>query len=263
MNTISVILLLNLLINGVTSFSPTSVAAVPRSGLQHLRSSMSDADIDVVALMESDLEKARINGQYEKFGHAEWLQHRSSDRFYSSLIEYDKSPVLKNLLDEAFVLAAICTGIIVWNGLLIEGFTDFNEVQHDPILANSVPSFLHFKLSLPTEPFFLCGGPLGLLLVFRNDVCFSRYRSALHEWESAISSISNMLLEASKASESVEEVRKMGIRCWALMRTLQHEVLVRMTTTTKGEKKNRSHTHTRSCANHQLIDRIPFSRLLY
>eukprot|EP00537_Pseudo-nitzschia_pungens_P016738 CAMPEP_0172401428 /NCGR_PEP_ID=MMETSP1061-20121228/50215_1 /TAXON_ID=37318 /ORGANISM="Pseudo-nitzschia pungens, Strain cf. pungens" /LENGTH=220 /DNA_ID=CAMNT_0013135069 /DNA_START=166 /DNA_END=828 /DNA_ORIENTATION=- len=34
-----------------------------------------------------------------------------------------------------------------------------------------------------------------------------------------------MLLEASRGSKNVGEVRNMGIKCWALMRTLQHEVL--------------------------------------
>ena len=87
-----------------------------------------------------------------------------------------------------------------------------------------IGTFLTFKLVLPTDPFFLCGGPLGLLLVFRNDCSFGRYKEAFHHVEVAMSSLSNMQLMASNASKNVEGVRAMGVASWVLFRTLQHEV---------------------------------------
>jgi len=182
-------------------------------------------DVEIEALMGSTMEQARLTNQYARFGHSDWLNHRSSDRFYRALLEFDKSPVVKNLLDEALVLASICVFIIVYNGLFTVGFTDFNEIHHDPIFANSVPNWIAVKLCLPTDPFFLCSGPLGLLLVFRNDVCFGRYKEAFSYWESAMSSLTNMLLMTSNASTNVEAVRNLGIASWVVARTTQHEVL--------------------------------------
>eukprot|EP00984_Skeletonema_dohrnii_P016297 scaffold7200_cov74-Skeletonema_dohrnii-CCMP3373.AAC.1 len=127
---------------------------------------------DTAELMASEMEQARLSNQYARYSHDDWLRHRASDRFFANLFKFDKSPIVKNLLDEAAILAVICVGIILWNELLIEGWTDLNEVHHEAPLANLLPSALTFKLALPTEPFFLCGGPLGLLLVFRNDCSF-------------------------------------------------------------------------------------------
>lgn len=179
---------------------------------------------DYDELMESEMERARLTNQYAHYSHKDWLRHRASDRFFRNLFQFDQSPIVKNLLDEAAVLALICAALIGWNELLVDGYTDFNEVHHAPPLADALPSFLTFKLVLPTDPFFLCGGPLGLLLVFRNDCSYSRYKEAFHHVEVAMSSLSNMQLMASNASKNVEGVRAMGVASWALFRTLQHEV---------------------------------------
>lgn len=131
---------------------------------------------------------------------------------------------MSNLLDEAAVLASVCVVIILWNELLIEGYTDWNEMHHDAPFATLLPSALQFKLALPTEPFFLCGGPLGLLLVFRNDVSFGRYKEAFHHMEVVGTSLGNMMLMAANTPANVEDVRQLGIASWVVIRTLQHEV---------------------------------------
>jgi len=236
----SIIGLFALFIDRGVSFSPSSsavhnvhyapiIASIGRTTTTtttNLKSSNNMiGDVEIEALMGSTMEQARLTNQYARFGHSDWLNHRSSDRFYRALLEFDKSPVVKNLLDEALVLASICVFIIVYNGLFTVGFTDFNEIHHDPIFANSVPNWIAVKLCLPTDPFFLCSGPLGLLLVFRNDVCFGRYKEAFSYWESAMSSLTNMLLMTSNASTNVEAVRNLGIASWVVARTTQHEVL--------------------------------------
>ncbi|KAK1744478.1 bestrophin family protein [Skeletonema marinoi] len=180
---------------------------------------------DTAELMASEMEQARLSNQYARYSHDDWLRHRASDRFFANLFKFDKSPIVKNLLDEAAILAVICVGIILWNELLIEGWTDLNEVHHEAPLADLLPSALTFKLALPTEPFFLCGGPLGLLLVFRNDCSFGRYKDAFHHWEVACSSLGNMILmAASSGTSNVEGVKQLSAASWAVVRTLQHEV---------------------------------------
>jgi hypothetical protein len=186
-----------------------------------------DTRYDAAELMASEMEQARLSNQYARYSHDDWLRHRASDRFFRNLFKFDKSPIVKNLLDEAAVLAAICVGIILWNEMLIEGWTDLNEMHHDAPLAGLLPSALTFKLALPTEPFFLCGGPLGLLLVFRNDCSFGRYKEAFHHWEVACSSLGNMILmAASSGTSNVEGVKKLSTASWAVVRTLQHEVRI-------------------------------------
>lgn len=184
-----------------------------------------DADeYDYDELRNSEWEQHRLTNMYSKFGGKEWVQHRASDRFYRNVLKFGESPIVKNLLDEAAVLVAICIVIIVWNSAVIDGYTNFDGVHIDAPLADTLPHWIDIKLSLPTEPFFLCGGPLGLLLVFRNDVSFSRYKAAIHHWETVTSSLSNVMLMASIASKNQSAVRDVGLAAWTLGRTLQHEL---------------------------------------
>ena len=74
-----------------------------------LASSTLDQDEDrynTAELMSSDMEKARLSNQYSRYSHDDWLRHRASDRFFTNLFKFDKSPIIKNLLDEAAVLTA-------------------------------------------------------------------------------------------------------------------------------------------------------------
>mmetsp|Transcript_10636 Transcript_10636/g.18689 ORF Transcript_10636/g.18689 Transcript_10636/m.18689 type:complete len:441 (-) Transcript_10636:177-1499(-) len=177
---------------------------------------------DYDQLMNSNVEKNRLTSMYSRFGHKEWLVHRASDRFYRNLFELNKSPIVESLLDEVALLVMISLGIIFWNGLLIEGYTDLNGLHHDPLSFSFLPTI---KLSLPMDPFLLCGGPLGLLLVFRNDASFGRYNEALAHWEKIVSNFQNMMLMASTAAPQLKDnLRELGLANWALVRTLQHEV---------------------------------------
>lgn len=201
-------------------------------GLLRRSASRADADdasasppsFDYDALARSDVEKNRLTSMYSRFGSEEWLVHRASDRFYRTLFDANESPIVGSLLDEAFVLVAFSLGIILWNELVVDGFTGVNGAHHDPLpaLAGSLPNI---RLSLPMDPFLLCGGPLGLLLVFRNDASFGRYNEAFHHWEKIVSNFQNMLLMASTAApDQRDALRDLGLASWALVRTLRHEV---------------------------------------
>jgi len=195
-----------------------------------------DDEYDYEELMNAPAEQNRFSSQYIRFGHDNWLRHRASDRFYRNLFKFAWSPIVQSLLDEVFVLAVISLVIILWNELVIDGYTDFSGVHHEAIFSEALPNI---KLSLPKDPFFLCGGPLGLLLVFRNDASFGRYKEAFHLWEKIVSSLSNMSLMAANCSSNIRGVRKMGIASWALCRTLQHELSGKFDPKEKYEKSIR------------------------
>mmetsp|Transcript_45463 Transcript_45463/g.68604 ORF Transcript_45463/g.68604 Transcript_45463/m.68604 type:complete len:330 (-) Transcript_45463:140-1129(-) len=131
--------------------------------------------------------------------------------------------MIESLLDEIVLLMGISVIIILWNELLVDGYTDLNGLHHEAMFAESALA-PNFRLALPIEPFLISGGPLGFLLVFRNDASFGRYREAFTLWEVIVSKLSNMILMASTASSDKEKVRNMGIAAWVLCRTLQHEV---------------------------------------
>jgi len=173
--------------------------------------------------MRSSVEKTRFEANYVPFDEEKWLAHRASDRFYRSLFNFNMSPIVESLVDEVGVLMALSVCIIVWNGLLIEGFSDFSGLHHEALLAAN-PLVPNFKLTLPIEPSLIGGGPLGFLLVFRNDASFARYRSAFHLWENILAKLSNMLLMASNASADKHQVRNLGVASYVLCRTLQHQL---------------------------------------
>lgn len=200
-----------------------SVSLRPASQTTRLAADKLDG-YDLGDLQDSDWERGRLNNMYAKFGSDEWLVHRASDRFYGSVLQFGASPIVKNLLDEAAVLVAICLAIIVWNGAIFEGYSGLDGVHVPPPLADKLPRWIDVKLALPTEPFFLCGGPLGLLLVFRNDVAFGRYREAILHWEVVTSALSNVMLMAANCSKDQAVVRDIGLATWTLGRTLQHEL---------------------------------------
>ena len=253
----------------IRSSSSSAAIAPPRPPLTALQSTTMDQTnangerYDYDELMDSEMEQARLSNQYAHFGHNDWLRHRASDRFFRNLFQFDQSPIVKNLLDESAILALISFGIIAWNELLVDGYTDINEVHHAAPLADVLPSFLTFKFSLPIDPFLLCGGPLGLLLVFRNDCSFGRYKDAFHHMEVAMSSLSNMQLMASNASKNIEGVKAMGVASWALYRTLQHEVSGAFDPVDKYEKDLRANVPDQAQVDKLLSARSKLYRAQY
>ncbi|CAB9515397.1 UPF0187 protein [Seminavis robusta] len=196
-------------------------------------------------LLDSGLEQNRLGSMYTRFDHDNWLQHRASDRFFRNLFQsLSNYPIFQSLLDEVGLLVALSVGIIVWNALFVYGYTDFNGIYHEsPIAAMEDPAFpwdvfKNCKLELPIDPFLISGGPLGLLLVFRNDASFQRYNEGFHHIEKIMSNFQNMLLMASTAIGSgggdsgkvptkeaqITMVKDLGGTSFSLIRTLQHEL---------------------------------------
>lgn len=62
--------------------------------------------------------------------------------------------------------------------MLTVGYDDFNQIHHGPI----IDSYYVPGLTLPTAPFTLASGSLGLLLVFRTNTAYQRWDEARKNW---------------------------------------------------------------------------------
>ena len=91
------------------------------------------------------------------YTHAEWVKHRSSDRFVRNLSSMFNSGVYKSLAKEVLATVGVASFVVLWNALT-GGYTDLEGVQHEAVI-NFVP-----MLTLPLTPFTLLSPSLGLLL---------------------------------------------------------------------------------------------------
>eukprot|EP00957_Ditylum_brightwellii_P182379 13893648-Ditylum_brightwellii.AAC.1 len=127
------------------------------NSLYSAKSQFDDYDYD--KLMNTSVEKGRFDANYVRFDNDKWLAHRASDRFYRSLLDFKISPMIESLLDEIVLLMGISVIIILWNELLVDGYTDLNGLHHEAMFAESALA-PNFRLALPIEPFLISGGPL-------------------------------------------------------------------------------------------------------
>jgi len=93
------------------------------------------------------------------YSHDDWRKHRSSDRFIYNLASLGVSGVYKNIGREVGTATAIAALVCFYNAL-VGGYTDFSEVEHGPVIANSWLTVA----GLPLTPFSLSTSSLGLLL---------------------------------------------------------------------------------------------------
>lgn len=109
-----------------------------------------------VALAETYGEGSR---KYRRtvYTHAEWVKHRSPDRFFGNLSTIVNSGVYKSLAKEVLATTAVATFIVIWNAMA-GGYTDLEGAQHAAML-----NFLPMAV-LPLTPFTLLSPSLGLLL---------------------------------------------------------------------------------------------------
>ena len=99
-----------------TSTSTSTTTALQSAAVDDKTNAIGE-QYDYDELMDSEMERARLTNQYAHYSHKDWLRHRASDRFFRNLFQFDQSPIVKNLLDEAAVLALICVALIGWNEL--------------------------------------------------------------------------------------------------------------------------------------------------
>eukprot|EP01039_Chlorochromonas_danica_P008744 gene8744-9637_t len=130
---------------------------------------------------EADKEESR-KLRRTVFTSSDWRRHRSSDRYFRELMKTPKSIVLRSLTSQALAVALLSSVIVGYNMLI--------EARYFPW-----PMPL---LTFPPLPFTLTSPSLGLLLVFRTNAAYSRWKDSRIYW-AAISSKSFDLMRQTLA----------------------------------------------------------------
>jgi len=123
------------------------------------------------------------------FMHNEWVDHRSTDRFFKSLTTLLQSGVLRARTREVQLVVAFASFLVVWNSL-VGGYTDFDMVKH-PAVIEHLP-----VLSVPLSIFSLTAPSLGLLLVFRTNAAYGRWDNARKVWGDIINKCRSFVRQA-------------------------------------------------------------------
>ena len=95
-----------------------------------------------------------------------WQRHRSSNRYFQELRNMPKSVILRGL--------GVQTLVVTFFSLLI--------VSYNTLVETKRFSFPLPLLSFPALPFALTSSSLGLLLVFRTNAAYSRWKDARVSW---------------------------------------------------------------------------------
>lgn len=119
----------------------------------------------VLQKFESDKEESR-RLRRTVFSSSDWKKHRSSSRYFRELINMPRSRVLRGLIKQA-LLVSLCSSVLVLYNVLIEL----------KILSSRLP-----LLTFPSLPFTLTSSSLGLLLVFRTNTAYARWKDARNYW---------------------------------------------------------------------------------
>jgi len=121
--------------------------------------------------------------------HQEWVDHRSTERFFRSLTTILESGVLRARNKEVNLILGFASFLVVWNSIA-GGYTDFEMVKHGAIIPH-LP-----VLSVPLSFFTLTSPTLGLLLVFRTNAAYARWDNARKVWGDIINKCRSIVRQA-------------------------------------------------------------------
>ena len=93
------------------------------------------------------------------YTHAEWVKHRSSDRFVNNLKTLFNSGIYKNVTKEVATTTGVAIFVFLWN-MFAGGYTDLAGIQHGPVVESPFVQMI----GLPLTAFTLVSPSLGLLL---------------------------------------------------------------------------------------------------
>lgn len=94
------------------------------------------------------------------FAYGDWERHRDSNRFIGNLLDIFNSGIVRQLSKECLFITNIAIFVVLYNSLLVTGFTDFFGIFHNPIF----PDITFPLLAIPAAFFTLTGFALSLLL---------------------------------------------------------------------------------------------------
>jgi predicted membrane chloride channel (bestrophin family) len=100
------------------------------------------------------------------FTHTDWKRHRSSDRYFHELLKMPQSQVLRGLTLQAVGVALVSAVVVIYNVLM--------ELK---LLNWPIP-----LLTVPFLPLSITSSSLGLLLVFRTNTAYDRWKEARNLW---------------------------------------------------------------------------------
>eukprot|EP00980_Cylindrotheca_fusiformis_P018235 scaffold5918_cov130-Cylindrotheca_fusiformis.AAC.6 len=215
-----------LFLSGAEAFAPPkksmTAAHITELNLQSLEQKTPDYDT-TAKLLESYGEKARIYRR-NVYSAADWIKVRRSTRFIDTLWSTPKSALINQISTEVLVMTTSALFVVLFNDLLVSGYTDFSGVHQDGI-APFLPA-----LKLPLAPFTLSSGALGLLLTFRTNVSYSRWNEARTAWGKVINdsrSIARMGCIWSKSYKNIDDaaVQRLGEAICSFSRSLMNRTL--------------------------------------
>ena len=136
----------------------------------------------------SGSEYAEAVRQYRRtvFMHDDWVKHRSTDRFFKTIVDIKESGVLRSRGKELSIVTGFATFLVAWN-MIAGGYTDFDAIKQ-PALIPHLPQF-----AIPLSVFSLTGSSLGLLLVFRTNAAYARWDDARKVWGSIINNCRSLV----------------------------------------------------------------------
>ena len=123
-------------------------------------------------------EKKESNRKFRRtvYGASDWRRHRSSSRHFNELFNMPFSNILRGVFPQSFCVAVF--------SLLVYGYNKFIEVTGNQILP---------LLSFPALPFSLTSPSLGLLLVFRTNTAYARWKDSRVAWATMSSKAFNLM----------------------------------------------------------------------
>ena len=106
----------------------------------------------------------------------DWRRHRSCGRHFKELISMPSSKILQGVFPQSFCVAVF--------SLIVYAYNKFIEVTSNRVLP---------MLSFPSLPFSLTSPSLGLLLVFRTNTAYARWKDSRVAWSSISSKAFNLM----------------------------------------------------------------------
>jgi putative membrane protein len=146
------------------------------------------------------------------FTHDDWLVHRSNDRLLGNLASMFFSGVVRQVKNKILLISSLSVFIIFWNDYLATYY--YTDLWH---------------LCLPSMPFSLSSPALGLLLVFRTNTSYQRWREARNRWGTIVAHSRNTVRMASTFADTTTEEGKSAIddlarAVWVASRTIMNKL---------------------------------------
>jgi len=155
------------------------------------------------------------------FVDSDWKKFRSSYRLIDNLATFaGRNSVLRSVWLEVSMVFAFST--VVWG---YNSFATSYSGAFDKMFPQAASMGIHLSTcSLPPFPFIISSGALGLLLIFRTDWAYARYRDARALWGDVADISKRLLSRADVAFIDQEAVDQFDRRLLAFALVLKKHV---------------------------------------